>query len=249
MSTQITAAILVVGDEILSGRTKDTNSHTIACFLLPFGIALKEIRVVGDEPTQIIDALNSLRLNHDFVFSTGGIGPTHDDITADCVAAAFGVKIDVRQDAVDMMLQRYKSEDLNQARLRMARIPEGASLIKNPISFAPGFQIENVFVMAGVPNIMASMLDDIAPRLPLGDIVVSKTIRAPKLREGDIADGLGGIAKAYSMLSFGSYPWFSAEGHGVQIVVRGHDEAMIAKAIEELMAMIIPFGPNPILLD
>lgn len=249
MSTEKKAAILVVGDEILSGRTKDTNSNTIACFLAPFGIALKEIRVVGDEAHNIIEALNALRTTYDYVFTTGGIGPTHDDITADCVAAAFGVKIDVRQDAVDMMLERYKHEDLNEARLRMARIPEGASLIKNPVSFAPGFQIENVFVMAGVPNIMAAMLDDVAPRLPMGEIVISKTIRVPKLREGDIAHRLGEIAKQFSSLGFGSYPWFSAEGYGVQLVVRGRDKELIAKANEELLAMLAPFNLDLILLD
>lgn len=249
MSTEKKAAILVVGDEILSGRTKDTNSNTIACFLLPFGIALKEIRVVGDEAQHIIDALNALRATYDYVFTTGGIGPTHDDITADCVAAAFGAEIDIRQDAVDMMLQRYKREDLNEARLRMARIPAGASLIKNPVSFAPGFQIENVFVMAGVPNIMTAMLDDIAPRLPMGEIVTSITIRVEKLREGDIAFGLGQIASRFQALSFGSYPWFSAEGFGVQLVVRGRDKALMAKAKEELLAMLTPYNLDPILLD
>lgn len=249
MSTEKTAAVLVVGDEILSGRTKDTNSNTIACFLAPFGMVLKEIRVVGDEAAHIIDGLNALRTTYDFVFTTGGIGPTHDDITADCVAAAFGVKIDVRQDAVDMMLQRYRSEDLNEARLRMARIPAGASLIKNPVSFAPGFQIENVFVMAGVPNIMAAMLEDVALRLPQGEILISKTLRVEKLREGEIAKSLGEIAKQFQTLSFGSYPWFSAEGYGVQLVVRGHDKALIAKAIDELLAMIAPYNLTPILLD
>lgn len=241
----ICAAVLVIGDEILSGRTKDSNSNTIALFLAPFGIQLNEIRVVGDDESKIINALNTLRKENDYVFTTGGIGPTHDDITADCIAKAFGIGISVRDDAIEMMLNRYKREELTPARLRMARIPDGASLIKNPVSFAPGFQTENVFTMAGVPNIMRAMLDDIAPRLKTGKIVISKTIKADNLREGDIALLLGDIASQYTDLSFGSYPWFKGDGFGTQIVVRGFDGEIVEKGTLAITNMIISLGLNP----
>lgn len=241
----IHASVLVIGDEILSGRTKDSNSNTIALFLAPFGIQLREIRVVGDDEGRIINALNQLRHDNDYVFTTGGIGPTHDDITADCIAKAFGVAIDVRDDAVEMMLNRYNREELTPARLRMARIPDGASLIKNPVSFAPGFQIENVFVMAGVPSIMRSMLDDIAPRLKTGKIVISNTIKADNLREGDIALRLGDIAAQFVDLSFGSYPWFKGDGFGTQIVVRGFDVDLVEKGTQAIAEMIKSLGLIP----
>jgi molybdenum cofactor synthesis domain-containing protein len=243
----ITAAVMVIGDEILSGRTKDTNSNTIALFLAPFGIQLREIRVVGDDENIIIETLNHLRNNYNYVFTTGGIGPTHDDITADCIAKAFGVGIKVRDDAVQMMLNRYKPEELTEARLRMARIPDGASLVKNPVSYAPGFQMDNVFTMAGVPNIMRAMLDDIAPRLETGRIVISKTIKADNLKEGDIALPLGEIAKNFPDLSFGSYPWFKGDGFGAQLVVRGFDDYMVNQGKEQIFQMLINLGLNPYL--
>ena len=241
----IQAAVIVIGDEILSGRTKDTNSNTIALFLAPFGIQLKEIRVIGDDEKTIIETVNYLRKTYNYVFTTGGIGPTHDDITADCVAKAFGVGIDIRDDAIEMMLNRYKSEDLTAARLRMARIPDGASLIKNPVSFAPGFQIENVFVMAGVPNIMRAMLEDIVHRLETGKIIISKTIKAENLKEGDIAFSYGEIAKKYPELSLGSYPWFNGQGYGAQLVVRGFDEQAINSAIDDVFQMLKDLGLSP----
>ena len=245
LQSEITAAAVVIGDEILSGRTQDSNSNTISKFLLPFGIDLKEIRVVGDDENIIIKTVNELRNMYDYVFSTGGIGPTHDDITADCIAKAIGVNINVRDDAVQMMLKRYKPEDLTETRLRMARIPDGASLINNPVSFAPGFQIENVFVMAGVPNIMRAMLDDIAPRLKTGKVVISKTIKADNLREGDIAVPLGEVAKSFPDLSFGSYPWFRGDGYGTQLVVRGTDETLLSQGLKELIAALEKMGHSP----
>lgn len=241
----IQAAVIVIGDEILSGRTKDTNSNTIALFLAPFGIQLKEIRVIGDDENTIIETINHLRKTYNYVFTTGGIGPTHDDITADCVAKAFGVGIDVRDDAIEMMLNRYTKEDLTAARLRMARIPDGANLIKNPVSWAPGFQMENVFTMAGVPNIMRAMLEDIAPRLETGKIIISKTIKADNLKEGDIAAPLGEIAKQYSELSFGSYPWFNGTGYGAQLVVRGFDEEILQKGVTAVLSMLEGLGLTP----
>lgn len=245
LEAEITAAVLVIGDEILSGRTQDSNSNTIAKYLQPFGITLKEIRVVGDEETEIITTLNALRTRYDYVFTTGGIGPTHDDITADAIAKAFGVNIDIREDAVEMMLNRYQRDELTEARLRMARIPDGASLIKNPVSFAPGFQMDNVFVMAGVPNIMRAMLDDIAPRLKTGKIIIAKTVKADNLREGDIAKPLGEIAKKYPTLSFGSYPWFRGDGYGTQLVVRGNDEILIEAGMFDIIEMLHNLGLVP----
>ena len=163
-----TAAVVIIGDEILSGRTRDTNLNTLARFLAALGIDLLEARTVGDRADQIIDALNVLRAGHDYVFTTGGIGPTHDDITADCVARAFGVALPEHPDAVAILERRYGATDFNAARRRMARIPEGGTLIANPVTDAPGFQIGNVFVMAGVPKIMTAMLEDVAPRLRTG---------------------------------------------------------------------------------
>jgi molybdenum cofactor synthesis domain-containing protein len=165
MSEQVTAAVLVIGDEILSGRTRDANSGHIAHYLTQIGVDLREIRVVGDEEAEIVAAVNALRTRYTYVFTTGGIGPTHDDITADAVAKAFGVEISEDARAIKLLLERIKPEDLNAARRRMARIPHGAELVENPISKAPGFWIGNVIVMAGVPSIMQAMLDSVAPKL------------------------------------------------------------------------------------
>src|SRR6266404_6884974 len=192
----VTAALLVIGDEILSGRTKDKNIGYIAEYLTALGIDLKQVRVVGDEEGAIVEALNALRQRDSHVFTTGGIGPTHDDITADCVAKAFGVSIDVDPRARALLLTRIAEKDLNEARLRMARIPKGADLILNKVSAAPGFRIGNVHVMAGVPTIMQAMLDEVAPTLKTGIKMLSESVRAD-LREGDIGGPLGEIAKAH----------------------------------------------------
>ena len=237
----ITAALLVIGDEILSGRTKDKNIGYIAEYLTAIGIDLREVRVVPDVEEEIVGAVNALRSRYTYLFTTGGIGPTHDDITADCVAKAFGVPIDVDPRAVEMLLQRMSREDLNEARLRMARIPEGAELIENPISRAPGFRIGNVMVMAGVPAIMQAMLDNVAPGLVKGVRVLSEVIEAAGLPEGLYAAGLAEIAKAYPTLSIGSYPSYSPSGFTNQIVARGRDYDTLVEAagrIRDLVASL-----------
>src|ERR1051325_11695522 len=202
----ITAAVLVIGDEILSGRTKDKNIGFIAEYLTNIGIDLREVRVVADVEDEIVAALDALRHRYTYVFTTGGIGPTHDDITPDCVAKAFGVTIDVDPRAKALLLTRIAEKDLNEARLRMARVPKGADLILNKVSPAPGFRIGNVHVMAGVPSIMQAMLDEVAPTLKTGVKMLSDTVRAD-LREGDIGTPLGAIAKAYPDVMIGSYPF------------------------------------------
>ena len=234
----VTAALLVIGDEILSGRTKDKNIGYVAEYLTRLGIDLREVRVVPDVEAEIVDAVNALRSRYDYLFTTGGIGPTHDDITADCVAKAFGVSIDVDPRAVDMLLQRMAREDLNEARLRMARIPAGADLVENPISRAPGFKIGNVIVMAGVPAIMQAMLDAVAPSLVGGTPVAAETIEATGLPEGLYAAGLGAVAARFPELSIGSYPSYSPAGFTNQIVVRGRDGDAMARAGAEIRAML-----------
>lgn len=232
-----TAAVLIIGDEILSGRTADTNLNTIARVLAALGIDLLEARTVGDRPGQIVDALNALRQTHDYVFTTGGIGPTHDDITADCVAEAFGVGIAERADALAILEGRY-GDQLNQARRRMARIPDGGVLIANPVTDAPGFQIGNVFVMAGVPRIMTAMLEDVVPRLRTGAVVHARTLRVTGVGEGAIAAPLAEAAKVDRTLSFGSYPFGAgSDGEvGTNLVVRGRDAAAVEAAAGALAA-------------
>ena len=230
MPTSVTAALLVIGDEILTGRTKDKNIGYIAEYLTGIGIDLREVRIVPDVEEEIVAAVDALRSRYTYLFTTGGIGPTHDDITADSVARAFGVGIGVDPRAVAMLRERYKPDELNEARLRMARIPEGADLIENPISKAPGFRIGNVFVMAGVPAIMQAMLDIIAPTLQTGARMVIETIEAEGLAEGIYAEGLSQIASSNGSVSIGSYPSFSASGFRNQIVVRGKDPDAVAQA-------------------
>ncbi|MCA0399719.1 MAG: competence/damage-inducible protein A [Proteobacteria bacterium] len=234
----ITAAILVIGDEILSGRTKDRNIGYIAEYLFNIGIDLREVRVVPDEEAEIVAAVNALRARYTYLFTTGGIGPTHDDITADCIAKAFGVAIDVDPRARAMLLERYQESDLNAARLRMARIPAGAELIENPISKAPGFRLGNVIVMAGVPAIMQAMLDNVAPGLETGIRVEVATIEASGLPEGIYAGPLGALAEEFPALSIGSYPSFHQGGFTNQIVVRGRERAQIAAAEAKIRGML-----------
>lgn len=238
-----TAAVLIIGDEILSGRTADTNLNTIARFVNALGIDLKEARTVGDGQEQIVEALNTLRAGHDYVFTTGGIGPTHDDITADCVAAAFGVPLPEHPEAVAILERRY-GDDFNAARRRMARIPEGGTLIANPVTDAPGFQIGNVFVMAGVPKIMTAMLEDVAPRLRTGTVVQARTVRVTGVGEGAVAQILGDMARAQKNLSFGSYPFGAgSDGEiGTNLVIRGRDAAAIDSALEALRAALAGVG-------
>ncbi len=233
----VSAAILVIGDEILSGRTKDKNIGYIAEYLTAIGIDLSEVRVVPDVEARIITALNDLRDAYDYVFTTGGIGPTHDDITADCIAKAFGVPIDVDPRAVAMLKERFSDADLTPARLRMARIPAGADLVPNAVSKAPGFRIENVIVMAGVPSIMQSMLDAVAPSLRTGVRMLSETVDAG-LPEGAVAEPLGAIAKANPDAIIGSYPTFDGTRYTTRLVVRSRDAGRLAAVAAEVAAMV-----------
>lgn len=230
-----TAAMLVIGDEILSGRTRDANMHYLAKELTNFGIDLKEVRVVSDEADAITEAVKTLSSAYDHLFTSGGIGPTHDDITADNVARAFGKNIDVRDDARAILQAHYDRQgiELNEARLRMARIPEGATLIDNPISAAPGFTLENVHVMAGVPKIFETMLASILPTLTGGAPILSQSLAIMR-GEGDIAGPLRDLSERYSDLSFGSYPFQRNGVFGAQVVIRGSDGARVDAAMSEL---------------
>ena len=238
MTESITAAMLVIGDEILSGRTQDTNLNYIAKFLGTLGIDMREARVVPDVEKEIVDAVNALRARYTYVFTTGGIGPTHDDITADAIARAFGVGIDYHPEALALLSARYQPGEFNEMRMRMARVPLGATLIKNSASTAPGFQIGNVFVMAGVPMVMRAMMEDVAPRLRRGTLVVTATISA-RIGEGRIAGPLAKIQSEYGSVVIGSYPFYTPDGYGVQLVVRGRDAGLVeaaAVAIESAIA-------------
>ncbi|MGP9819838.1 competence/damage-inducible protein A [Salinarimonas sp. NSM] len=234
----VNAAILVIGDEILSGRTKDKNIGHIAEYLTALGIDLREVRVVPDVEDEIVAAVNALRARYTYLFTTGGIGPTHDDITADSVAKALGRSIDVDPRAVAMMRERYAEGELNAARLRMARIPQGAELIENPISKAPGFMVDNVIVMAGVPSIMQAMLDAVAPRLRTGARMVVETLDAGGLAEGSYAEALGALAASHPGVSIGSYPSFTGGGFRNQIVLRGREAGAVEAAAADVRALL-----------
>ena len=238
---QPTAAVLIIGDEILSGRTQDVNLNAIARYLGTYGIDVKEARVVGDEQAEIVEALNALRTRYDYVVTTGGIGPTHDDITADCVAAAFGVPLYEHPEILAMMTDRW-GDQLNAARRRMTRVPQGGTLVKNPVNGPPGFQIGNVFVLAGVPQIMRGMLEDVGHRLKSGAVVVARTVRVDGSGEGMIAEPLEAVARAHLDLSLGSYPFFSAEGYGSNLVIRGRDAAEVDAAVRELIEALRAAG-------
>ncbi len=230
-----TAAMLVIGDEILSGRTRDANMHYLAGELAERGIDLQEVRIVSDVHARIVDALKALRDGHDHVFTSGGIGPTHDDITADAVAAAFGVGLGVREDARAILEAHYQRTglELNESRLRMARVPEGAVLIENPVSAAPGFSIGNVHVMAGVPSVFQAMVASLLPTLTAGKPLLSQTLRIQR-GEGEIAGPLGALAAEFPQLSFGSYPYFRDGAFGAHVVVRGSDAAAVDAAMIRL---------------
>jgi len=228
----------VIGDEILSGRTKDKNIGYIADYLGQIGIDLREVRIVPDVEDDIVEAVNALRHRYTYVFTTGGIGPTHDDITADAVAKAFGVPIVEDPRAIALLLERIKPEDLNAARRRMARIPQGGELVENKISKAPGFMIGNVVVMAGVPSIMQAMLDGVAPRLKTGAKMLVESVEAGNLPEGLYAADLADIAERHAGVSIGSYPAFVDGRFRNQIVLRSKDEAALAAAIAETRALV-----------
>ncbi len=238
MTDIVTAGILVIGDEILSGRTKDRNIGFIAEYLSNIAIDLKEARIVADDEADIVAALNALRQRYDYVFTTGGIGPTHDDITADAVAKAFGIGIDHHPEVVARFRERFKEQDLNEARLRMARIPDGADLIQSATILAPGFMIGNVIVMAGVPSIMQAMMDIVAPKLRSGVKMLSESIRA-RGREGDIGGPLRAIALAHPDVIIGSYPFLDENQQpNTNLVVRSRDQAKLTAAMDAVKAMV-----------
>jgi len=243
----VTAAVLIIGDEILSGRTQDSNLAAIARFLAPLGIDLKEARVVPDLEIAIVAAVNALRRRYTYVFTTGGIGPTHDDITADAIGAAFGLAVEHDDAAMEILAARYRPGEFNERRQRMARMPKGARIIRNRVSAAPGFQIGNVFVLAGVPKIMEVMLEDVRPRLQHAIPVISRSLKV-QLPEGQIADGLEAIQKAHPDLRIGSYPFFAIPGmpgsSGTTLVIRGRNNAEVDVAANEVLALIESFGAS-----
>jgi molybdenum cofactor synthesis domain-containing protein len=233
----VTAALIVIGEEILSGRTRDENIAYIAAYLTRIGILLREVRVVADVDAEIVAAVNALRSRFTYVFTTGGIGPTHDDVTTDAIAKAFGVAVVVDPEAVAAMRQRFSERELTPARLRMARVPEGASLIGNAISRAPGYMIGNVIVMAGVPRIMQVMLDSVSPRLRKGRPMLARSVRvdAP---EGDVAPGLAELQAAHPEVQMGSYPFFENKRLGTYVVLRSTEEAKLDAAQKGLWILI-----------
>lgn len=243
-----TAALIIIGDEILSGRTKDANTPYIAEKLNDSGVRLAEVRVIPDKGQTIIDTVNEMREAHDYVFTTGGIGPTHDDITAENVAKAFGVPLELNQEAYNELLAYYKDEsEMTGSRKKMAMIPEGAALIQNPVSGAAGIHIGNVYVMAGVPRIMQAMFDSISPTLVGGASVISRSVDCD-LAESAVADGLAEIQSRYMMLSIGSYPKYQKGKFGTSLVIRGTDEAILVNVVQEITDLVVSLGEeNPVI--
>ncbi len=242
---QYSAAIIIIGNEILSGRTQDTNTAYIAEKLGAQGIRLAEVRVIPDNEARIVATVNELRASHNYIFTTGGIGPTHDDITADSIAAAFGVKIDINDEAFRTLEKHYGIEHLTPPRAKMARIPHGAKLIPNPVSAAPGFQIENVYVMAGVPRIMQAMFDHVLENLKGGKPVLTVSVSCA-LPESEMAEDMGRIQEAHPSVDIGSYPHFRAGVLGLSIVVRGTDEALLERVAEEIAAAVRARDDEPL---
>jgi molybdenum cofactor synthesis domain-containing protein len=244
----VTAALLVIGEEILSGRTRDENTAYVAAYLTRAGIALREVRVVADHEAEIIAAVNDLRRRFAYVFTTGGIGPTHDDVTTDAIAKAFEVSVAVREEAVAAMRLHHKPSELTPARLRMARIPDGAELIHNAISRAPGYMLENVIVMAGVPRIMQVMLDEVMPRLAKGRAMQARSVRvdAP---EGDVAPALAELQVRHPEVQIGSYPFFEQNRVGTYVVLRGVDVAALEEAVADLWRKIETEGFSAVVAE
>lgn len=245
MSSIKTACVLIIGNEVLSGRTRDSNLSFLGTELNKIGIQVREARVIPDVEQTIVDTVNYARQHFDYVFTTGGIGPTHDDITAACIAKAFGVALIRNPDAVALLETHYKPEDLNEARLSMANTPENAILVENPVSKAPGFQVENVFVLAGVPRIAQAMFDNLKSRLEGAQTVLSKTV-STNLGEGIVAQPLGKIQARYPDVEIGSYPYFKEGQAGVSLVARGLDEEELNLCLESLKEMIESLGGCPI---
>jgi molybdenum cofactor synthesis domain-containing protein len=240
----VSACVLIIGNEILSGRTQDANLAFLARGLNEAGIRLREARVIPDDAQTIISTVNEARGKFDYVFTTGGIGPTHDDITAPAIAEAFGVPLILHPEAKRILESHYPPGGLNEARLRMAQVPEGAVLLPNPISRAPGFRIGNVFVLPGVPQIMQAIFNELKHRLKGGAKVLSRSVSC-SLAEGTIAQDLGALQTRYSDLEIGSYPYFRRSDFGVTLVVRGTERERIAAAVGELKALIRALGGDP----
>ncbi len=241
-----TAGLLVIGNEVLSGRTQDANIQFLATRLGALGIPLREVRVIPDVADTIVGTLNEVRARFDHVFTTGGIGPTHDDITSECVAAAFGVPWEIHPGAWARLERHYRPGEFNPARQRMATLPRGATLIDNPVSIAPGFTIGNVHVFAGVPRVMQGMFEALAPLLAGGPPIVSRAVHASRLPEGKIAEGLAAIQARYPGLDLGSYPYYRITGYGVAIVAKGSDPAAAEAAIGEVTALMQALGAAPV---
>jgi molybdenum cofactor synthesis domain-containing protein len=240
-----TACLLVIGNEVLSGRTQDTNVRFLAQRLGEIGIPLREVRIIPDVAETIIATVNEVRARFDHVFTTGGIGPTHDDITSPCVAAAFGVPWEPHPEAWARLERHYVPGEFNAARQRMATMPRGATLIDNAVSVAPGFSIGNVHVMAGVPRIMQSMFEALATRLVGGPAVIARAVHAVGLPEGRLAEGLAAIQARWPGLDLGSYPFYRMQGDGVAIVAKGNDPAAAEAAIAEVAALMTALGATP----
>ncbi|MGH7093197.1 MAG: competence/damage-inducible protein A [Stellaceae bacterium] len=240
----VTACVLIIGNEILSGRVQDENLAFLAQGLNESGIRLREARVIPDDSATIVATVNEVRGAFDYVFTTGGIGPTHDDITAQCIADAFGVPLILHPDAVRILEAHYPPGALNEARLRMARVPEGASLLLNPISRAPGFAVGNVYVLPGVPQIMRAIFNELKHRLLGGAKVLSRSVSCA-LGEGALANGLADIQDRHPEVEIGSYPYFRRADFGVTLVVRGTDSGRIAAAADEIKALIRSLGGDP----
>lgn len=239
--------LVVIGNEILSGRTVDKNINHVAKRSAELGLSLQEVRIIPDKPEVIISTINQLRGMYDHVFTTGGIGPTHDDITSECIAQAFGVPWEPHPEAWARMERSYPPGQFNAARQRMATMPRGAALIDNPISTAPGFTMGNVHVMAGVPSIMRAMFDNIAPLLTTGPPIKMHSVHVILLGEGVLADGLGTIQREFPDVDLGSYPFYRASGNGVAVVAKGTNEARLKAAIEAVSGLMISLGGTPIL--
>ncbi len=244
-TTIVTAAVLIIGNEILSGRTQDTNLNFIALTLGEWGIRVAEARIIADDENEIVDSLNELRTKNDYVFTTGGIGPTHDDITASCIAKAFGVPLVEHEEIAALIRSREAPPDIMRSRLRMALVPEGAGLIANGTGGPPGFCIDNVYVMAGIPRVMQAMLPSLKSVLRGGDLVVSRSVSA-FLAESEIADGLTAVQNDYPDLSLGSYPFMKEGRYGTNLVVRGTDEQAIDAALRDVVAAIRKAGGEPV---
>lgn len=244
MTPIVKACVLIIGNEILSGRTQDSNLNHIAKTLGEWGIRVTEARVIPDVAETIIDAVNEARGRFDYVFTTGGIGPTHDDITAECIAAAFGVELYQHEAIAERIRKRPAPEDIMRNRLLMARVPQGAVLIDNPTGGPQGFAIENVYVMAGIPMVMQAMLSSLEGVLTGGSVVRSRSIKA-FLGESQIASDLGAIQDQHPELDIGSYPFFTDQRYGTTLVIRGTEQEQIDQAAQQVMAAVRASGEEP----